>query len=343
MWIPAPSTVERFNRGILLLGVVVDTRTAVTAVLALLAVLALGASAATLDSATTATDSGGFGAGSSDDSGLGNRDTDGAQLGGPGSSGATLGLSLCVSFLTRPLVQLALLAGVALFFGLMYRTTGSGFLSGMFVLSAALPVGFVYFALISCGQPPTERAASLMPGPTNATGLGSGGGRAGLGGSDAAVSAPTALAGLLLLAAIVGSILLLFVSTGDDEAELADEEPDLPDPDRREAVGTAAGRAADRLEADADLENAVFRAWREMTDLLDVPRPRTSTPAEFADRAVDAGMDREDVDALTAVFEEVRYGGADPTAERERRAVDALRRIEAAYGDRSDGTDGSDG
>lgn len=100
------------------------------------------------------------------------------------------------------------------------------------------------------------------------------------------------------------------------------------------AVGEAAGRAADRIDdRDGDVENAVYRAWREMTTALDVDAPATTTPEEFAEAAVDAGMDDEDVRELTWLFEEVRYGDAAVTDERERRARDALRRIESAYAD----------
>jgi len=68
-----------------------------------------------------------------------------------------------------------------------------------------------------------------------------------------------------------------------------------------------------------------------MTDHLEVRDPTSSTPAEFATAAVEAGMAREHVDELTELFEAVRYGGADVTEDRERRAVEALRRIEATY------------
>jgi hypothetical protein len=69
-----------------------------------------------------------------------------------------------------------------------------------------------------------------------------------------------------------------------------------------------------------------------MTEALDVDRPASSTPAEFASAAVAAGVDEEPIDELTAVFERVRYGGEDATADRERRAVAALRRIEERHG-----------
>jgi len=313
----------------------VDRRTLVTAALALLAVLALGVAAATLDSATTSA-AGGFGAGSEpDDAGIG-ADSDGAvDLGGDEpSEEARVRMNVCVEFLTRPGVQLALLAGVGLFLASMYRTTRSWLISGLFVASALFPLGVLYLALVSCGASPTAVAIGAAESAAeNSSLLPAGGGSSGANAAGEALSAPTALVGLLLVVAILGSVLLLFVSTGDDEDELAGEGPEPPAPERRRAVGARAGEAADRLESDADLENEVYRAWREMTGALAVDNPRSTTPAEFAAAAVDAGMAREDVTTLTEAFEAVRYGDEPATAEREREAVAALRRIEETYAD----------
>jgi hypothetical protein len=44
------------------------------------------------------------------------------------------------------------------------------------------------------------------------------------------------------------------------------------------------------------------------------------------------GSRSDDIDALTDVFKEVRYGGASATPAREREAIKALRRIERRYG-----------
>ena len=113
----------------------------------------------------------------------------------------------------------------------------------------------------------------------------------------------------------------------DDAPEAVDEAED----ERLEAVGNAAGRVVEQAGA-AGGGNAVYRAWREMTDALEIERPETTTPEEFADEAVAAGMARDDVRELTEIFEAVRYGDADVTEARERRAMDALRRIEDTYG-----------
>jgi hypothetical protein len=101
-------------------------------------------------------------------------------------------------------------------------------------------------------------------------------------------------------------------------------------------VGAIAGRAADRIEATSDgdpLDNQVYQAYREMTDQLDIDHGETTTPREFADAARDRGMAARDVAALTDLFEEVRYGGFDPTADREAEATETLRRIEQRYAD----------
>lgn len=147
-------------------------------------------------------------------------------------------------------------------------------------------------------------------------------------------SAPT-----MLLVLLVGALLVVsvgaFAAPGFSplDAFADDEETEEPTDDVAvEQVGEAAGRAADRLDAaDVDVDNEVYRAWREMTDHLDIRRPQSSTPGEFAAAAVDAGLDRGDVTELTRLFEEVRYGDRDPT-ERADRAVAILRRIEDAYG-----------
>lgn len=157
-------------------------------------------------------------------------------------------------------------------------------------------------------------------------------------GSDgsAAVSLPSfwtpaiwVLAGATLLG-LAGVIAVQFVrgdtaapaETGGDE-----EEEESVDLDR---VGRAAGAAADRIERQADASNEVFRAWREMVDLLRIDDPETTTPAEFEARAVAAGMDADAVATLTQLFGEVRYGEFE-AAEREGAAVAALRRIEREH------------
>ncbi|WP_049952948.1 DUF4129 domain-containing protein [Halostagnicola larsenii] len=126
---------------------------------------------------------------------------------------------------------------------------------------------------------------------------------------------------------------LVLTNRRSDDSGLAADEHGLEDETERHAVGEAAGRAATRIEAADDdaVDNEVYRAWEEMTGLLEVDRPETSTPGEFAEAAIAAGLARHHVEDLTRLFEEVRYGGKETTAEMEDRAVDVLRQIETEY------------
>lgn len=140
--------------------------------------------------------------------------------------------------------------------------------------------------------------------------------------------------GLLLLyvgAMVVAvAVLLLTRRKADDGEEPTEADPAGGTVDVESDIRSAAGRAADRLETSADVDNEIYRAWREMTDLVPATDPSSTTPREFAARLVDAGLDRGEVEALTSLFEAVRYGHEEATADREQRALEALRRLEAA-------------
>ncbi|WP_436932766.1 DUF4129 domain-containing protein [Halosimplex halobium] len=149
---------------------------------------------------------------------------------------------------------------------------------------------------------------------------------------------------LLVLSALAVGLAALWYRS-DTEVSLEGVGNDRPGDDPGDvdlsAVGRAAGAAADRLDADADLTNEVYRAWDEMRALVDAGDPETTAPGEFAEAAVAAGMDPDDVAELTELFAEVRYGGRDP-ADRADRAVAALRRIERTYADEVDAAGESD-
>ncbi|MFP4629002.1 MAG: DUF4129 domain-containing protein [Halobacteriales archaeon] len=135
----------------------------------------------------------------------------------------------------------------------------------------------------------------------------------------------------LALVGVVGAIVALRGFDREDESPT--EAPPEAEVEAAE-LARIAGETADRLDAAAtgDLDNEVFRAWREMTGLLDVADPSTATPGDFAAAAEEAGLAPGDVRALTALFEAVRYGDRPATPEREAEAVETLRRIERAYG-----------
>lgn len=133
------------------------------------------------------------------------------------------------------------------------------------------------------------------------------------------------IAGVLVVGIV--AVVALIALSGDDPDPDSPEESDPSDDAAVAAVRQAAERANDRLAAGAALDNAIFRAWREMTDALEVGDPETTTPGEFAARARAAGMDPEAVDDLTGLFADVRYGDRPVTDERERRAREILETI----------------
>lgn len=303
----------------------VARRTIVAGTLAVLAVVALGVAAAALETTTSESSPGGSGVGDRPDVvGAGDLASGGLEL--TDESGRTVVRPPCLAVVED--VGPRLLALGAVVYLLFLWRDGSHALAGLAALGAVLPLALLVAGLTRCTTSDVQFSFGFA-GDTP-EGLLSGGGATGVAGGETAVTTPTLALGLVVALAGLASVVLLFVTTGDDErpdAEPAadpDAEPDGPD-----SLGAAAGAAADRLEDDAAVDNAVYRAWGEMTAHLDVDDPHTTTPAEFTTAATEAGVSREDVTALTALFEEVRYGDRDVTPERRRRAVAALRRVEA--------------
>jgi hypothetical protein len=302
--------------------VAVNREQVASGLLALLAVLALGGVAATLD---TATGGAGTGTGAGDGTGVGSDPR--FSLGG-----GLEPLDPPEGFL--PDWVLTLLSVVVLLVG-MYGTYELYREYGARRLATAAAVGVVT-ALVLYGLLSLLRPSEMGDGSGPQSGepsLPTGGGGSAADTVSQAVDPPTALLAALWLV-LLGAVAVIVRASGDQRVDL--QTPDTPEPPSGSdvaAVADAAGRAADRLDAADDLENAVYRSWHEMTAHLDVERPDASTPAEFADAAVDAGMDREDVAELTRLFEAVRYGDAPVTEERAERATAALRRIERTYGD----------
>ncbi|WP_435363362.1 DUF4129 domain-containing protein [Haloarchaeobius sp. DYHT-AS-18] len=194
-----------------------------------------------------------------------------------------------------------------------------------------------FFICPSSDTPQTQQQGA--PGDTpDDSGTGDGAGEGSGSGDDEQRQQPFDVPLLLLLggAGILAVVLVGAWSVSgddDDEDEVVEVSEDAAQADDApvdtQAISTAAGRAADRIESSSDVDNEIYRAWVEMTRHLPVDHPETSTPREFERAAVDAGFDRADVQTLTDLFESVRYGAADATPEREARAVEALRRLEA--------------
>lgn len=308
-------------------------------IIALLCVLAVSLASATLVDPESPS-GGGFGGGADSQSGT---DEQGGQQDDPqegasqprGGSPIQLG-GACIPFLTSPtFFLLALVTVVLVAWGLKRRDS----LVYAFAVVGPLVLFFIpiWAVLTDCGTSPQQpRSGEVLPEVNQTTPGGDLGGDVG-GGAASQVLSPPVLLGLIVVAAVLLAA-LAYRSSGDDTVE-EDEQPVMEqhEPEDEEAlaaVGAAAGEAADRIEGSAELGNEVFRAWREMTGHVDVGDPATSTPAEFATAAREAGMDSAHVETLTGLFRDVRYGGVEATAAREERAVDALRAIEDEYADR---------
>lgn len=321
-----------------------DRRTLRAAVVALLVVLAVGVAAATLNSTLQSGDSldPGTGAGSGDGGGS-NGPSEPNLSGNLSESAGEASAQLCLPGFRTTAFKLGYLLfwltiGGILFWRLSSRSLATFVFVGVTIQLAAL---YIVFAGL-CGRDIREevvRNATDLPDETAGElveQIGRSGGEAG-----AFISSNPILTAVIILAAIGLLVGLAVLYTEEGRAllgtgPLSDEEPEFEeeyDAHALRMLGQAAGAAADRIDESGDADNEVYRAWREMTEHIDVEHPEASTPGEFASAAIEAGMARPDVVELTAVFEEVRYGGLPPTEEAERRAVSALRNIESSYAD----------
>ncbi|MFW5929077.1 MAG: DUF4129 domain-containing protein [Halobacteriota archaeon] len=94
------------------------------------------------------------------------------------------------------------------------------------------------------------------------------------------------------------------------------------------SFGSKQEQAVANTYFEVDTSNEVYLAWSEMVSDLHVESPHTKTPQEFAEAAVDEGMNPSAVDEITTLFEEVLYGDGGVTREQESKALDALERLD---------------
>jgi hypothetical protein len=101
-------------------------------------------------------------------------------------------------------------------------------------------------------------------------------------------------------------------------------------------IAVEAQSALDAIEAGGDLRNIVIRCYAEMSRVLSeqrgIQRPADMTPREFETALARQGMPRQPVQALTRIFEEVRYGVKVPGEREERQARESLAAIVEACG-----------
>jgi hypothetical protein len=101
-----------------------------------------------------------------------------------------------------------------------------------------------------------------------------------------------------------------------------------------ETFGERAGEAVEDIRAGKFLQDVVFRCYKDMSETLSrtchVKNTPFLTPHEFAALLRDQGVDDKHVKRLTAIFEQVRYGGRSekPFANE---AITCLESIQRAY------------
>ncbi|MGD8398763.1 MAG: DUF4129 domain-containing protein [Anaerolineae bacterium] len=95
-----------------------------------------------------------------------------------------------------------------------------------------------------------------------------------------------------------------------------------------------AQRAVDALRAGAGVQDTVLRCYFEMSRVLaahrGLARGEAMTPREFEERLVEAGLPRTHVQALTRLFEAVRYSGRGATQAEGAQAIASLSAIARA-------------
>ncbi|MCU4974057.1 DUF4129 domain-containing protein [Halobacteria archaeon AArc-m2/3/4] len=258
-----------------------------------------------------------------------------SEIEGDGSRGTTGGasgsLTTCVESLDSSLGALGFILGVVVLSALVFYRFNFA-IALLFGWTLLPPVMFVYFLITDC----------------TVSGSTFGGGGSGLASSQAGEGLIPA--GELPPSIVVGSFVILLVGaavvmyrSADEEDTVAPQEESDPDTPELDRFAEAAGEAADRIEErNVDVDNSVYRAWLEMTGLLDVDAPDTYTAEEFAEAAVDVGMDADNVEELTELFNEVRYGAKD-VDQREDRAIEILRTIESEYSSDETSTDDESG
>jgi hypothetical protein len=310
-----------------------------TLLLAVLCLSVLALAAATLD--TTQTDGSGFGTGGDG----GDRGDGGGPTPQPqqprdprttGEPSENERYELCAPWVKEPPVIIGVVVAAILTFLALLRWYDE-FVAVAGTLIVFGPITLLMLVAAECGlETPDPNPSSNVTGGNGTSGGGS------AGGSGSGVPDPSLpLIAIVAIGVLIALVAVAYYLTGDDTAGTGGEESEDAEAEDDSAidatdvaeVGRLAGEAADRIESAGDFENQVYRAWQEMTRPLNVDRPRSSSPGEFARAAAAAGMDRGSVDRLTELFDEVRYGGFEAPPEREREAVSLLRSIEEQYAD----------
>jgi len=302
-----------------------DRTRLLTFVVVVLVISSIGLVSATIDSvAVENATTGGFEQQSdsqSSDRGGADFAVDGSEGSGDGTQEG-IDLRFCVGLLQSPVSVAGIVGGIMALGYLVFRRYNAA--TAGLVSAGVIPVVmFSYFLLTNC-QSSGPDSGALLDGSDVMSGSGS---------AQSPALPPWALAVAFGGVAVLAVGLIVRATGAEERVEVAERGED--DPEVSE-FAEAAGRAADRIEeTNAEVDNAVYRAWLEMTGLLDLENAESASPLDFAEAAVDTGLREDDVAELTDLFTEVRYGGKSPEG-REDDALSVLRTIEQTYQDADD-------
>lgn len=105
-------------------------------------------------------------------------------------------------------------------------------------------------------------------------------------------------------------------------------------PSTTDQLKADAEEALSDIQSGEDLRNVIVRCYTDMSQVLNeqrnIQRQQAMTPREFEHQLQGIGLPQNAVQRLTRLFEEVRYGNAEPGKEAEQEAIHCLTSIAEA-------------
>lgn len=211
---------------------------------------------------------------------------------------------------------------------LAYRCSLKALLSATFVLLSLFLLPIIIILGDSCGDPPPDSTGGggiLPPLPATSGDIPSPGS-----GNPQMIAnfilSPIMFLLVLVVFVTILSLIAYFASSGDTSAQ-STTDPASANEEKLSSVGSTTLSANTTFNNPNKIDNDIYRAWYEMTTYLSIPNPATYSPAEIAAAAQNAGLNATQVDTLTTLFRNVRYGNHEITEAKEQQAIDALREI----------------
>ncbi|SDK62137.1 DUF4129 domain-containing protein [Natronorubrum texcoconense] len=135
----------------------------------------------------------------------------------------------------------------------------------------------------------------------------------------------------LLVAGVLATLLIVRVTIGlvlsDDAPATVESTADQVESRALTTDPHTPSRSSEFVDSSVPVDNDVYRVWQTLTEAVDKRSDETATPGDVRTVALERGFDPGTVEELTRLFEDHRYGGREPTADRERRARELLDRL----------------